>query len=61
MVSKEELDRLHDRLYTLESALDDVDGDLAGKPRDADFKAAFRHLYAAASDLRGVVVEPVVA
>lgn len=59
VVSQAQLDRLHDRLYTLESALDDVDADLAGRAREGDYRAAFRHLHAAANDLRGFVVEPV--
>ncbi|MHB1582323.1 MAG: hypothetical protein ACYCU7_10645 [Acidimicrobiales bacterium] len=59
LVSQAQLDRLHDRLYTLESALDDVDGDLAGRPRENDYRSALRHLAAAAADLRGFVVEPV--
>ncbi len=58
VVSQAQLDRLHDRLYTLESALDDVDVDLAGRARESDYKAALGHLYAAAGDLRGFVVEP---
>lgn len=58
LVSQDQLDRLHDRLYALESALDDVDGDLSGRAREGDYRAALRHLYAAADDLRGLVVEP---
>jgi len=60
VVHQADLDRLHDRLYALEAALDDVAGDLAGaKPAAADYRDALAHLSAAAADLRGVVVDPV--
>jgi len=58
LVSQAQLDRLHDRLYALEAALDDVDADLAERARESDYRSALRHLYAAADDLRGFVVEP---
>jgi hypothetical protein len=45
-----DFERLRDGLYVVSSALDDVDMDLS---EDGDFEAAFRHLYAAASGLRG--------
>jgi hypothetical protein len=45
---------VRDGLYALSTALDDVDADLAD---DGDFEAALRHLYQAASDLRGVELE----
>ena len=53
-VSWSDFERVRDGLYALSTALDDVDGDLAD---DGDFEAAFRHLYQAASDLRGVELE----
>ena len=59
IVSEEDLRRLHDRLYLLESALEDVEADLEGKPGPAAYREAFDHLYEAAKDLVGVVVEPV--
>jgi hypothetical protein len=46
-------------LYLLESALEDVEADLEGKPGPGAYKEAFGHLYQAAKDLVGVVVEPV--
>lgn len=65
VVAASELDRLHDRLYALEAALDDVQADLGamrpGVParvRAATYDAALAHLCAAAEDLRGFVVEP---
>ncbi len=57
VVAKAELDQLHDRLYVLEAALEDVAGDLAGSPPAVAYREAFLHLYEAAAPLRGVVVE----
>ena len=58
LVDAEALCRLRDRLYILESALDDVEGDLKGRPGPEEYKRAFQHLYAAAAPLRGTCVEP---
>lgn len=58
VVAKAELDRLHDRLYRLEAALDDVDADLASDRSPARWQAAFHHLAEAARDLYGYTVEP---
>jgi hypothetical protein len=58
LVDAEALCRLRDRLYVLESALDDVEGDLRGKPGPEDYRRAFQHLYAAAAQLRDACVEP---
>jgi hypothetical protein len=66
VVEVSSLDRLHDRLYALEAALDDVDADLSQLPASASersrlraYHAAFAHLRTAAEDLRGLLVEPV--
>lgn len=59
IVRREQLNRLHDRLYELEAALDDVEADL-GEDRSAQsVEAAFTHLHEVASRLRSFVVEPV--
>jgi hypothetical protein len=58
LVDAEALCRLRDRLYVLESALDDVEGDLRGKPGPEEYRRAFQHLYAAAAQMRGSCVEP---
>ncbi len=58
-MAEEELRRVHDRLYRLESAIEDVDRDLAGSPGARAYRDAFEHLVDAARDLVGVVVEPV--
>jgi hypothetical protein len=55
LVSYEALRGLNDRLYALEAALTDVERDLRA---EADHKAAFTHLYAAAAQLRGANLEP---
>ncbi len=58
MVTEAELQRLHDRLYRLEAAIEDVDGDLSGRPSAQAYRKAFEHLYEAARDVAGVVIEP---
>lgn len=58
IVAEEDLRRMHDRLYRLESALEDVDGDLAASSSHRAYKEAFDHLAEAARDLVGAVVEP---
>lgn len=58
LVDAEALCRLRDRLYVLESALDDVEGDLRGRPAPEEYKRAFQHLYGAAAQLRDACVEP---
>jgi len=59
VVSEADLQSLHDRLYRLESAIEDVHADLRGKPGARAYREAFEHLYDSAKDLLGVVVEPV--
>jgi hypothetical protein len=58
LVDSGSLEALRDRLYILESALDDVESDLRGRPPLEEYKRAFQHLYAAAAGLRRSVVEP---
>jgi hypothetical protein len=59
LVDAARLRSLRDRLYVLESALDDVESDLGPQPADIDYRGAFQHLYAAAAQLRDACVEPV--
>lgn len=59
IVSMADLGRLHDRLYRLEAAVEDVRTDLGGTPSAADYRRAVEHLLDAAGDLVGTVVEPV--
>lgn len=58
LVNSEELDALRDRLYLVEAALDDVEGDLRGGASLDEYRRAFQHLYAAAAQLRGSTLEP---
>jgi hypothetical protein len=53
-----DLRRLHDRLYRLETALEDARADLADAGRNADYRAAYDHVVDAAHDLVGLVIEP---
>ncbi len=57
-MSEDDLRMVHDRLYRLEAAVEDVDADLAGTPSARAYRDAFEHLYDAARDLIGVVIEP---
>ncbi len=59
IVSLSDLARLHDRLYRLEAAVDDVRADLTESRGDDDYRRAYEHLMDAAGDLVGTVVEPV--
>jgi hypothetical protein len=59
IVAEEDLRRLHDRLYRLESAVEDVDSDLEGRSGARAYREALDHLLEAARDLVGIVVEPV--
>jgi hypothetical protein len=59
VVRKSELDRLHDRVYELESALDDVAMDLADARSATAVSNALDHLVEVASRLRNFVIDPV--
>jgi hypothetical protein len=58
-VSVGDIARLHDRLYRLEAAVDDVTGDLAAAQGAAAYRQAYEHLMDAVGDLVGTVIEPV--
>ncbi len=59
IVSLADLGRLHDRLYRLEAAVEDVRADLGESSGEVDYRRAVEHLMDAAADLVGTVVEPV--
>ncbi len=59
IVAEADLRLLHDRLYQLESAVEDVRADVAIRPNTATWRRAFEHLLEAANDLVGMVVDPV--
>ena len=58
VVAEVDLAKLHDRLYRLESAVEDVDADLARNAGPKAYRDAFEHLCDPARDLVGMVVEP---
>ena len=59
IVSEEDLRRVRDGLYRLESAIEDVELDLGESTRAQSYRDAFEHLYEAAKELAGVVIDPV--
>ncbi len=59
VIAETDLRLLHDRLYRLEAAVEDVASDLAGKAGAGAYREAFEHLLEAAEDLVGTMVEPV--
>jgi len=59
IVSAGDLVRLHDRLYRLEAAVEDVTADLSATPGAAAYRQAYEHLMDAVGDLVGTVIEPV--
>ena len=59
IVATVDLRTLHDRLYRLEAAVEDVRADLEAAHRADDFRRAYEHLMDAVVDLVGTVVEPV--
>jgi hypothetical protein len=59
IVTVSDLGRLHDRLYRLEAAVDDVRADLSTTSGPDAYRQAFDHLMDAVGDLIGTVVEPV--
>lgn len=58
IVEESSLRVLHDRLYQLESAVDDVAADLAESSTATAYRLAFEHLMAAAQSLVGTLIEP---
>ena len=59
IVSAVDLGRLHDGLYRLEAAVQDVEADLGASPDATAYRQAFEHLMDAVGDLVGTVIEPV--
>lgn len=59
VVAREELDALHDELYVLACAVDDVERDLAGgRPTVTELRDALDWLLAAARPLRDREITP---
>jgi hypothetical protein len=59
IVSAADLGRLHDRLYRLEAAVEDVQADLGASRDGPAYRQAYEHLMDAVGDLAGTVIEPV--
>jgi hypothetical protein len=59
-VAREELDALHDELYVLACAVEDVERDLdaAGQPTASELRDALEWLLAAAAPLRDREITP---
>jgi hypothetical protein len=51
VMTRQELDALHDQLYVLEAAVEDVERDLAGTPTKQDYADAVSWLLQAAKPL----------
>ena len=58
IVAVSDLVRLHDRLYRLEAAVEDVRAALESSRGNTAYRQAFEHLMDAVDDLVGTVVEP---
>ena len=58
VVSRQQLQGLHDRIFTVEAALDDIEGDLARSRSAGGYRAALDHLVLACAELRGFTLEP---
>jgi hypothetical protein len=56
VVTRDQLDALHDRLYVLECAVEDVERDLADDPDVEDYRQALQWVLDAA---RGVLADPI--
>ncbi len=58
VIERAQLQDLHDRVYVVEAALEDIEQDLAAGPSPARVRGALAHLTAAAGGLRGYVLAP---
>ena len=58
LIGRKTLAEWQDVMVVIGAALDDVEADLRGRPPAEEYRAAFRHLYAAAEPLRRLRIEP---
>ena len=58
VVARTELDALHDELYVLACAVEDVERDLSGRPTNAELRDALDWLLEAAKPLRDREISP---
>lgn len=57
-MATERMEALRDLLYRIETAMDDVDTDLADDGSDAGTRQALWHLYRACAEVRTISLEP---
>ena len=58
IVDRRKLEELQDAVYLLQAAIEDVDGDLQGKPTAAEVRTALDWLLANARPLADLRIEP---
>ena len=58
VIGTETLASLRDRLYVMETALEDAAGDLSGNPTPGEIREAYDNLAAAAGQVLEIPVEP---
>jgi hypothetical protein len=58
IVDRQKLEELQDALYCLQASIEDVDGDLRGRPTAAEVRTALDWLLSNARPLVGVRIEP---
>jgi len=58
LLTRAAFEELRDLLYSIEAALQDVDGDLADGADSAEYRQALWHLYRTAAAVRSVSFEP---
>jgi hypothetical protein len=58
LMSVERIDRIRDLLYRIETAMDDVDTDLADDDSVSGTRQALWHLYRACAEARTISLEP---
>jgi hypothetical protein len=58
LISRTAFQQLRDLLYRIDTALQDVDGDLASAGDEAEYRRALWHLYRTAADVRTFSFEP---
>lgn len=58
LMSTERMDAVRDLLYRIETAMDDVDTDLASDDTEGGTRLALWHLYQACAEVRTISLEP---
>lgn len=58
LISRTSFEHIRDLIYRIESALQDVDADLAAGAEPEEYRRALWHLYEAAAEARSLAFEP---